>query len=76
MSFSLPNFFFHATTVYDILHHKGALLGKRDFMGKMKIEGAKEQPLATPLSSKGGSASNATNSIVSSIVNPAKPPSG
>jgi hypothetical protein len=27
MSFSLPNFFFHATTAYDILRHKGAPLG-------------------------------------------------
>ena len=33
MSFSLPNFFFHATTAYDILRHTGAPLGKRDFMG-------------------------------------------
>ena len=39
MSFSLPNFFFHATTAYDILRHKGAPLGKRDFMGRMKLRG-------------------------------------
>jgi hypothetical protein len=39
MSFSLPNFFFHAVTAYDILRHKGAPLGKRDFMGKMKLKG-------------------------------------
>ena len=38
MSFSLPNFFFHATTAYDILRHKGAPLGKRDFMGKLKLK--------------------------------------
>jgi uncharacterized protein len=38
MSFSLPNFFFHATTAYDILRHKGAPLGKRDFIGKMKLK--------------------------------------
>lgn len=37
MSFSLPNFFFHATTAYDILRHKGAPLGKRDFMGRLKL---------------------------------------
>ena len=48
MSFSLPNFFFHATTAYDILRHKGAPLGKRDFMGKMKLKGGREQPFATP----------------------------
>jgi hypothetical protein len=39
MSFSLPNFFFHATTAYDILRHNGAPLGKRDFMGKLKLKG-------------------------------------
>ncbi|HZD28974.1 MAG TPA: DUF1993 domain-containing protein, partial [Xanthobacteraceae bacterium] len=30
---SLPNFFFHCTTAYDILRHCGIELGKRDFMG-------------------------------------------
>ena len=30
---SLPNFYFHATTAYDILRHNGVDLGKRDFMG-------------------------------------------
>jgi hypothetical protein len=38
MSFSLPNFYFHATTTYDILRHKGAPLGKRDFMGRLKLK--------------------------------------
>jgi hypothetical protein len=38
MSFSLPNFFFHATTAYDILRQKGAPLGKRDFLGKLKLK--------------------------------------
>jgi len=38
MSFSLPNFFFHATTAYDILRHKGAPLGKRDFIGRLKLK--------------------------------------
>jgi uncharacterized protein len=38
MSFSLPNFYFHATTSYDILRHKGAPLGKRDFMGRLKLK--------------------------------------
>jgi hypothetical protein len=38
MSFSLPNFFFHATTAYDILRHKGAPLGKRDFLGKLNLK--------------------------------------
>jgi hypothetical protein len=30
---SLPNFYFHCTTAYDILRHAGLELGKRDFMG-------------------------------------------
>ena len=33
LSFCLPNFYFHATTAYDILRHCGIELGKRDFMG-------------------------------------------
>ncbi len=37
MSFSLPNFYFHATTAYDILRQKGVPLGKRDFLGRMRI---------------------------------------
>jgi len=36
MSFSLPNFYFHATTTYDLLRSRGVKLGKRDFMGKMR----------------------------------------
>jgi hypothetical protein len=38
LSFSLPNFYFHATTAYDILRMKGAPLGKRDFMGVPRIK--------------------------------------
>ena len=30
---SLPNFYFHCTTAYDILRQCGVELGKRDFMG-------------------------------------------
>ncbi len=37
LSFSLPNFHFHATTAYDILRMKGVPLGKRDYLGKMRI---------------------------------------
>lgn len=33
LGFALPNFFFHATTAYDILRHCGVEIGKRDFMG-------------------------------------------
>jgi len=38
MSFSLPNFYFHATTAYDILRQKGVPLGKRDYMGQMRLK--------------------------------------
>ena len=37
-SFSLPNFFFHATTAYDILRSKGVPLGKRDYMGALRLK--------------------------------------
>jgi hypothetical protein len=39
MSFSLPNFYFHAATAYDILRMKGVPLGKRDYMGQMRMKG-------------------------------------
>ncbi len=32
LSFALPNFFFHVTTAYDILRHKGVPVGKRDYL--------------------------------------------
>jgi len=31
--FALPNFYFHATTAYDILRRCGVDIGKRDFIG-------------------------------------------
>jgi hypothetical protein len=37
LSFSLPNFYFHATTAYDLLRSKGVKLGKRDFLGSMRV---------------------------------------
>jgi hypothetical protein len=30
---SVPNFYFHVTTAYDIMRHNGVEIGKRDFMG-------------------------------------------
>jgi hypothetical protein len=36
LSFSQPNFYFHATTVYDILRWKGVPLGKRDYLGRLR----------------------------------------
>ncbi len=35
LSFSLPNLYFHATTVYDMLRIKGVPLRKMDFLGNM-----------------------------------------
>ena len=37
LSFSLPNFYFHLTTFYDMLRMKGLKIGKLDFVGKMKL---------------------------------------
>jgi hypothetical protein len=36
LSFSQPNFYFHATTAYDLLRWKGVPLGKRDFIGRTR----------------------------------------
>ena len=36
-SLSQPNFFFHATTAYAILRMKGVAVGKRDFMGQVRL---------------------------------------
>jgi uncharacterized protein len=33
LGFTLPNFFFHATTAYDLLRRLGVPLGKADFLG-------------------------------------------
>jgi uncharacterized protein len=38
LSFAQPNFYFHATTAYDILRWKGLAIGKRDFMGKLRLK--------------------------------------
>ena len=38
MSFSLPSFYFHVTTAYDILRTKGVPVGKMDFLGQLNIK--------------------------------------
>jgi len=38
LSFSQPNFYFHATTAYAILRAQGVKLGKRDFLGIPRIK--------------------------------------
>jgi len=35
LKFALPNFFFHVTTAYDILRHKGVEVGKMDYIGQL-----------------------------------------
>jgi uncharacterized protein len=38
LSFSQPNFYFHAATAYDILRWKGLVIGKRDFIGRPRTK--------------------------------------
>jgi len=38
MSFSLPNLHFHATTAYDLLRSRGVPIGKRDYMGQLRMK--------------------------------------
>lgn len=40
LGFNQPNFYFHATTFYDILRMKGVALKKRDFLGAVPIMSA------------------------------------
>ena len=40
LSFSTPNLHFHASTAYGILRAKGAPLGKRDYMGALRLKTA------------------------------------
>lgn len=37
LSFSIPNFYFHATTTYDILRSQGVPVGKMDFLGNLQV---------------------------------------
>jgi len=39
LTLSLPQFFFHVTTAYDILRHCGVELTKKDFLGKPALAG-------------------------------------
>ena len=34
LQFALPNFFFHVTTAYDVLRHRGVPIGKLDYLGR------------------------------------------
>lgn len=38
LSFAQPNFYFHATTAYDVLRARGFPIGKRDFLGMPRMK--------------------------------------
>jgi hypothetical protein len=38
VGFVLPNFYFHATTAYDLLRLHGMPLGKRDYLGRLRLK--------------------------------------
>lgn len=40
LSFSNPNFHFHAATAYDILRSQGVQIGKQDFLGSLRLKPA------------------------------------
>lgn len=44
LSFSQPNFYFHASMAYAILRAKGVPVGKLDYLGKLRLA----QPVSTP----------------------------
>lgn len=37
VQFVMPNFYFHATTAYNLLRQAGAQIGKRDFLGAINL---------------------------------------
>ncbi len=37
LTFSLPNFYFHASATYGVLRMKGLNVGKLDFLGRMRL---------------------------------------
>lgn len=39
LTFALPNFYFHATTAYDVLRHNGLALRKMDYIGRPRLKG-------------------------------------
>lgn len=38
IEFSLPNFYFHVTTAYEILRHNGLNIGKMDYIGSVPFK--------------------------------------
>jgi hypothetical protein len=39
LSFTQPNFYFHAATAYGVLRAQGVTLGKTDFLGRLRMAG-------------------------------------
>lgn len=39
LHFALPNFFFHSSMAYAILRNQGLPLGKRDYLGALRLKG-------------------------------------
>jgi hypothetical protein len=48
LSFSLPNFHFHAVTAYDILRSRGVPLGKRDYEGRLRTSRTSRKARSPP----------------------------
>ena len=44
LSFSLPNFHFHAVTAYNILRSRGVPLGKSDYEGRLRTRSSAHSP--------------------------------
>ncbi len=40
LSYSLPNFYFHVVTAYDILRSRGVPIGKREYEGRLRTRSA------------------------------------
>lgn len=38
LSFSLPNFYFHVSTAYNLLRSRGVAVGKTDFLGAIRLK--------------------------------------
>ena len=53
LSFSLPNFYFHAVTAYDIVRSRGVPIGKRDFEGRLRTGFASPKSADCPLADAG-----------------------
>jgi len=58
LGYSLPNFFFHLATAYDILRMKGVPLGKRDFLDPIINEHYPEGFSMKKKNAQGGSGGN------------------